>query len=190
MKEELLHFSAEELALREVLLNTGELFRGYHPALEKVHLKQARRLKEIIEKNDGFPTITQVGKDAAVAAVKVVLRAVSWPDFMRSLEEPLFDLAKKNEAPRVEVAMLIDSIRYHEGRQEVYGTCTDWDENGILRVPEVEDPVNLNSRRAHMGLPPLESLVITSEQGEFHPPHPAQRHQDFISWARKVGWRQ
>lgn len=189
IKEELLHLLREDQAVREALANTGELFHGYHPAMEKVHLKNAQRLKEIIEKNKGFPTIAQVGEEACIAALRIVLHAISWPQFMRSQEEPLLTLAKENQVPKAYVAMLVDRIRFYEGLKQVYATNPDWDENGILRVSEVEDPDHLNQRRAHMNLPPLESLVITPLGGDYHPPQPAKRHQEFLDWTRKVGWR-
>lgn len=189
LKEELLHLFHEDQATREVLASTGELFQGYHPAMEKVHLKNARRLKELIEKNKGFPTTTQVGEEACIAALRMVLHAISWPEFMRSLQEPLLDLAKENKVPKPYVAMLIDRIRYYEGLKQIYATQADWDENGIMRFIDVEEPDQVNQRRAEMDLPSLESLVITPLTGDYHPPDPAKRHREFIEWTRKVGWR-
>lgn len=179
----------EDQAVREALAATGELFHGYHPAMEKVHLKNARRLRELIEKNKGFPTTSQVGEEACIAALRITLHAISWPEFMRAHEDTLLTLAKNNKVPKPYVAMLVDRIRFYEGLKQVYATNADWDENGILRMSEVEDPETLNQRRADMNLPPLQSLVITPEDGEYHPPDPAKRHQEFLEWTRKVGWR-
>lgn len=186
-KEELLHLMREDEVVREALANTGELFHGYHPAMEKVHLRNAARLKEIIEENKGFPTTAQVGEEACIAALRLVLHAISWPEFMRAQEENLLDLAKKKQVPRTYVAYLVDRIRFYEGRKQVYGTNADWDENGILRVTDVEDPENLNNRRAEMDLSPLERMVIT--ESEHHPADPAKRHQEFLAWTKKTGWR-
>lgn len=186
-KEELLHLMREDEAVREALANTGELFHGYHPAMEKVHLRNATRLKEIIEENKGFPTIPQVGEEACIAALRLVLHAISWPDFMRAQEENLLNLAKNKQVPRTYVAYLVDRIRFYEGRKQVYGTNADWDENGILRITDVEDPKNLNKRRAEMDLAPLERMVIT--ESEYHPADSAKRHQEFLAWTKKTGWR-
>ncbi|KYG70486.1 hypothetical protein AZI85_00630 [Bdellovibrio bacteriovorus] len=189
LKEELLHLIREDEATREVLASTGELFHGYHPAMEKVHLRNADKLKKLIEDNKGFPTIDQVGEDACVAALRIVLHAISLPDFMRAQEQVLVDLAKQNKVPKSYVAILVDRIRFYEGRKQIYATNADWDENGILRITEVEDPEQLNQRRHQMGLTPLESLVVTPQDGEYHPPDPAKRHQEFLEWTRKTGWR-
>lgn len=186
--EEILHLMREDEAVREVLASTGELFHGYHPQMEKVHLRNAQRLQELIEKN-GFPTIPLVGEDACAAALRIILHAISWPEFMRAQEPALTDLAKAGQVPKPYVAFLIDRIRFYEGRKQIYGTNADWDENGILRVTEVEDEQNLNSRRAEMGLSPLETLVITPMDGDYHPPDPAKRHKEYIEWTHKTGWR-
>nr|WP_295901063.1 DUF6624 domain-containing protein [uncultured Bdellovibrio sp.] len=189
LKEELLHLMREDEAVREVLASTGELFHGYNPQMEKVHLRNAQRLKELIEENKGFPTTAQVGEEACVAALRIVLHAISWPEFMRAQEQVLTDLAKRKEVPALYVACLVDRIRFYEGLKQVYGTNSDWDENGILRITDVEDPDNLNRRRAEVGLSPLESMIITPMNVEYHPPDPAKRQQEFLEWTKKTGWR-
>ncbi|WP_413582717.1 DUF6624 domain-containing protein [Bdellovibrio sp. HCB288] len=185
--EEIMHMIREDQAVREVLAQTGELFQGYSPVMEKTHLKHAERLKELIELH-GFPTIPRVGEDAAIAAMRLILHAISWPEFMRAMEIETVELLKNNEVPKQYVAMLMDRIRFYEGRKQIYGTNSDWDDNGILRVTDVEDEPNLNARRAEMGLDPLESLV-RSPLEEFHPTDPKKRHEEFVAWTLKVGWR-
>lgn len=186
--QELLHMLREEEAVREALASTGELFHGYHPAMEKAHLKHAKRLQEIIDES-GFPTLDHVSPEASDAALKLLTHAISWPEFLRSQEGPLEDLAKSGKVSKKLVAALIDRIRYYEGRRQIYGTNKDWDENGILRITDVEDEAQLNERRATMDLEPLNTLVITPLSGDFHPPTPQKRYQEFIDWTRKVGWR-
>ncbi|WII72461.1 hypothetical protein QJS83_01085 [Bdellovibrio sp. 22V] len=189
LKDELLHLMREDEVVREALASTGELFHGYHPEMEKVHLRNAQRLKDLIEANKGFPTVSQVGEEACIAALRILLHAISWPEFMRAHEENLLVLAKNNQVPKSYVAFLVDRIRFYEGRKQVYGTNSDWDENGILRITDVEDPNHLNERRAEMSLQPVQSLVITPLDGEYHPPDPAKRYQEFLAWTKKTGWR-
>ncbi len=186
--EEILHLMREDEAVREALAATGELFQGYNAQMEKVHLRNARKLNDLIVEK-GFPTIDLVGEEACTAALRIILHAISWPEFMRMQEPVLIDLAKNGKVPKSYVAILIDRIRFYEGRKQVYGTNADWDENGILRVTDVEDEKNLNNRRSEMGLDPIESLVITPLDGEYHPPEPEKRHKEFIEWTFKTGWR-
>ncbi|QDK46902.1 hypothetical protein DOM22_17945 [Bdellovibrio sp. ZAP7] len=186
--EEIQHMMREDTAVREVLASTGELFQGYAPAMEKVHLKHAQHLKTLIDEH-GFPTISKVGKDAAIDAMRLILHAISWPEFMRSMEAVTVNLAKTGEVPKDYVARLMDRIRFYEGRKQIYGTNADWDDNGIMRITDVEDESKLNARRAEMDLPPLESLVITPLDGDFHPADPKKRHEEYVAWTLKVGWR-
>lgn len=186
--DELLQMIREDEVVREALASTGELYHGYHPQMEKVHLRNARRLKELIESH-GFPTIKLVGEEACTAAMKIILHAISWPDFMRAQEETVQDLVSQNQVPKTLVACLVDRIRFYEGRKQVYATNADWDENGILRITDVEDAENLNIRREAMGLTAIDSLVITPMDGEYHPPDPVKRHQEFLEWTYKTGWR-
>jgi hypothetical protein len=187
ISEEILHMMREDQAVREVLVSTGELFQGYSPTMEKTHLKHAQQLKDLIEKN-GFPTIDKVGEDAAGAAMRLILHAISWPEFMREMETITVDLVKTGKVPKPYVAMLMDRIRFYENRKQIYGTNSDWDDNGILRVTDVEDEKNLNARRKEMDLTPLESLVLSPLE-EFHPVDPKKRHEEFVAWTHKVGWR-
>jgi hypothetical protein len=186
--EDIQHMMREDTAAREVLASTGELFQGYSPAMEKVHLKHAQHLKSLID-DHGFPTIDRVGESAAIDAMRLILHAISWPEFMRSMEVVTFDLAKTNQVPKDYVARLMDRIRFYEGRKQIYGTNADWDDNGILRITDVEDENKLNARRAEMNLPPVDSLVITPLDGEFHPTDPKKRQEEYVAWTRKVGWR-
>ncbi|MFM6929410.1 MAG: DUF6624 domain-containing protein [Bdellovibrio sp.] len=188
IKEEILHMMREDQVVREALASTGELFHGYHPAMEKVHLKHAQRLNELIEAH-GFPTQALVGEEACIAALRLILHAISWPEFMRAQEVILVDLAKANQVPKDYVAMLVDRIRFYEGRKQVYGTNADWDENGILRITDVENEADLNKLRATVNLSPVETLVITPLDGDYRPPEPRKRQEDFLEWTRKVGWR-
>ncbi|MBO9666148.1 MAG: hypothetical protein J7501_04985 [Bdellovibrio sp.] len=188
LSEEINHMMREDQVVREALAATGELFHGYHPAMEKVHLKHAHRLADLIEEH-GFPTLDKVDKETCIAALRLVLHAISWPDFMRAQEVILVDLAKAGKVPKAYVAMLVDRIRFYEGRRQVYGTNSDWDENGILRVTDVEDETHLNERRATMELNPIETLVITPLDGDYHPPNPRKRQEEFLEWTHKTGWR-
>ena len=188
IREEVLHMMREDEAVREALASTGELFHGYHPAMEKVHLKHAQRMKDLVEEH-GFPTQDKVGEEACIAALRLVLHAISWPEFMRAQEVILVDLAKANQVPKDYVAMLVDRIRFYEGRKQIYGTNADWDENGILRVTDVENETELNQRRASMNLKPIETLVITPLDGDYHPTEPRKRQEEFLAWTHKVGWR-
>ncbi len=61
LREELLAMVAEDHCVRAKLVAEGTLYDGYHPRMQAVHERNARRLVEIIER----PGRTLVGEDGA-----------------------------------------------------------------------------------------------------------------------------
>jgi len=73
---------AEDLRVREELLQTGELGRGYAPRMEAVHRKNAQRLRAIIAEH-GWPDTELAGPDGTLAAWFIAQHAIGEPDFQR-----------------------------------------------------------------------------------------------------------
>ena len=84
LRRELLMMRAKDFRVREELALTGELFDGYHPAMETVHLENARRLEQLIDEH-GWLGKSLVGEDAAEAAWLVVQHAISLPNLQRRM---------------------------------------------------------------------------------------------------------
>jgi len=69
---------------------------------------------------------------------------------------PLMQAAVNNgKAQKKDLAYLEDRILMREGKKQLYGTQYHLDKNNQMTLWEVEDPVNLNKRRAEVGLPPM-----------------------------------
>lgn len=62
------------------------------------------------------------------------------------------------EASASNFAYLVDRVRVHEGRPQVYGTQLQTT-NGELTAGEIEDEAQVDERRAHVGLGPLREYV-------------------------------
>jgi hypothetical protein len=73
---------AEDLRVREELLQSGELGQGYAPRMEVVHRKNAARLQAIIAEH-GWPDSELVGADGTLAAWFVAQHTIGEPDFQR-----------------------------------------------------------------------------------------------------------
>jgi hypothetical protein len=73
---------AEDLRVREELLESGELGQGYAPGMEAVHLKKAARLQQIIAEHGG-PDRELVGADGTLAAWFIAQHAIGELDFQR-----------------------------------------------------------------------------------------------------------
>src|SRR6266576_1430114 len=145
---------AEDLRVREELLDSGELGDGYAPRMEAVHRKNAQRLKEIIAEH-GWPDTELAGPDGTLAAWFVAQHAIGEPDFQRYALALVREKVIRGEVPPAQEAYLFDRVAMYEGRQQRYGTQSLPCPDGQYRRWITEEPALLNERRAAVGLPPV-----------------------------------
>ena len=181
-----------DLAVRQQLVERGELFDGYHPAMEAIHGANATRLADIIDRI-GYPTVSKVGEEGSAAAWLVIQHAIGHPDFQRRCRKLLGKAVAEGEANAVDLAYLTDRIAVFEGRAQRYGTQFDWDADGRMSPRPYDDAEDVDSRRAELGLLPLaeqtERMRETARrEGERPPDNPEQRRKDYDAWRRRVGW--
>ncbi len=72
----------EDVRIRQELVESDELGGSYVPRMEAVHVRNAERLKEIINEC-GWPDEQTVGEDGAKAAWFIVQHAIGFPDLQR-----------------------------------------------------------------------------------------------------------
>ncbi|HYE79903.1 MAG TPA: DUF6624 domain-containing protein, partial [bacterium] len=172
LRNELLAMREEDLDVRERLAEDGSLFQGYHPEMEAIHLRNGRRLLEIV-KTRGWPGRSLVGDDGAEAAWLIAHHALPLPELGRTALPLIQEAAAAGEALPMHAAMLEDRICLNEGRPQVYGTIYDWDEEGRMVPVPIANPAGLDARRVAVGLEPLgEDLGRRQAQGleEFDSP--------------------
>ena len=75
---------------------------------------------------------------------------------------PLMREAVKNGRARAkELALLEDRVALEEGKKQIYGSQLRWDaKTNVYAVAPLEDPVNVDKRRAAMGLGPLADYTM------------------------------
>ncbi len=193
LRSELLAMAQEDRGVRAELAADGSLFDGYHPRMEEVHERNARRLEAIIVKH-GWPSRTLAGDDGAESAWLIVQHAIGLPEFQRRSLDLLQVCASHNEVPSWQPAYLLDRIRVFEGALQVYGTQFDRDERGEMSPWPVEDPSGLNERRAVIGLDSIEERTRTMrENAESEPERSAsdraEHKRKYHEWLQRVGWR-
>lgn len=196
LKDELLAMRAEDMRVREQLAATGELFDGYNPTMEAVHLQNAARLEELLTDNNlAWFGQSVVGEGASEAAWVIVQHAISRPDLQRRMLPVLQRAAEQGEVPLEQVAYLQDRILAMEGKPQIYGTQFDWRERDAMSAGEIFEPEKIDERRASVGLsvPYSEHIKLHNEAvrsgGEPVPQDLARREREFIAWARRTGWR-
>ena len=193
LRDELLEMVRRDREVRAELVDSGELFGGYESRMARVHERNARRLRRIIE-SVGWPGTDLVGPEGAEAAWIVLQHAIAEPDLLRRALPLLRDAAREGRVSPRHAALLEDRIRFFEGRPQRYGTQFDWDAEGNLSPGDVEDPQRLDERRRAVGFPPLaEQMEEARSRAAAEGEHPPADYEAYASardeWAREVGWR-
>ena len=177
---------------RERLLRAGKLHGAYDEEMQRVHVENAKALEKIVSVH-GWPGVSKVGLDGCRAAWLVAQHSICTPELQRGFLCALANAADSGDVPMKQVALLTDRIRFHEGKPQVYGTVLDWNENGELGC-ELEDPEQVDSRRAAAGLPPFQESLqdqrkeIASEGGKA--PVDLKAYKEAVAqWAKHVGWQ-
>lgn len=181
-----------DLALRDQLIQNGQLNDGYNPEMEQMHIRNATILEEIID-TIGYPTPDKVGQEASDAAWLVIQHAISLPDFMRKCAKLLAEAVAAGKSEPKGLAYLTDRITVFEGKPQRYGTQFDWDENGELNPNRFDDLALVNQRRKALGLNSLEEQTeLIREQAKKEKQSPpvdaAERKRAYDTWRKSVGW--
>lgn len=185
--EEKLNFLVQQdHQMRNILLEKGVLSDTYHPEMEKVHINNAKRLQELINKK-GFPVLSNAGEKGVRLSWLIIQHAISLPDFMRNCLTEMRLAAGQHDYILELLAYTEDRVAFFEGRPQLYGTNSDWI-NGELKRTPIEDIAKVDLRRKGMGLPPINKNPVISTM-ERPPKDPEKKAKEFEVWLVKVGWR-
>ncbi len=110
---------------------------------------------ETIIQQYGYPGKSLVGESRQDVIWTIIQHA---PPAKQEQYFPLIDAAaQKGEMHKSAWALLVDRIRMHQGKPQVYGSQVIRDElTGAFKFHEIEDEANVDKRRAEVGLGPLE----------------------------------
>jgi hypothetical protein len=185
-EEKLAFLVQQDHQMTEILQERGVLSDTYHPELEKVHLNNARRLSEMIDKM-GFPVLSNAGEKGVRLSWLIIQHAISWPSFMKDCLLQMRLASSQNDYILELLAYTEDRVAFFEGRSQLYGTNFDWIDDELKRTP-VEDAEKLNVRRKSLGLPPVLDDVYPGQQ-ERPPKDPVKKSLEFKAWLVRTGWK-
>jgi hypothetical protein len=161
LQNELLSMKEEDQQVLHQLINRGELGeKEYHPRMKAIHEKNNARIKEIISLH-GWPGFSLVGKEGSEAAWLIVQHAVLDTEFMEDCMQLLKNAVNKGEAEGWCLAYLQDRVLTMAGKQQIYGTQHDIDENGIAYPLSIKEPERVEQLRKDLG---MEALSIASKR--------------------------
>ena len=151
---------ANELASLGVRdLSVRETEPADSPKIDQIDLENAERLKEILAEIKGWPAISRFGTETPKAAWLVALHATHNPAFQADCLRQMMALPA-NEYDLIDRVYLEDRVLISSGQPQRYGTIWNVVSNPAIDefdvVPSrMEDPANVDARRAQVGLPPL-----------------------------------
>lgn len=181
-----------DLTLRNQLIKRQELFDGYHPEMEQLHIANAMVMQQIVD-TIGFPSVEKVGKGANDAAWLVIQHSISTPKLMKRYLELLKENVQEDKTAAIHLAYLTDRVLSFLDQPQLYGTAFDWDENGIMNPKPFDDLELVNQRRAQLGLNTLEEQTQVMRKQVAHEQENAtkdlqKRQKEYDQWRKKVGW--
>lgn len=190
--ENIINLKNADLALREKLIEKGQLSNGYNEEVKELHNRNAKILSEIIE-SIGYPTIDKVGKEANEATWLIIQHSIGQPEFMRKCAALLEIAVRENKADLKSLAYLTDRIAVFENKPQLYGTQFDWDENGKLSPTPFDDIHKVNERRKSIGLNTIEEQteiinIKVKRENQLPPKDFEKRKQEMEQWKKNVGW--
>ena len=190
--EKIIDLKNTDLALRNKLVQSGQLNERYNEKMKKLHNRNAKILSHIID-TIGYPTIDKVGKEANEATWLVIQHSIGQPEFMKKSAELLKSAVNENKADPKSLAYLTDRIAVLEGNPQLYGTQFDWDEHGNLSPNPFDDLNRVNKRRKSIGLNTLEEQIEiirrqAKNENQSPPKDIENRKQEIEEWKKNVGW--
>jgi hypothetical protein len=130
--------------------------------------KNRQRLDEIV-KQHGWPKKSVFGEEASGVAFLIVQHAEL--DYQKKYLPLIKEAVTQKEARRSDLAMLEDRILTREGKKQVYGTQLRLNQTTQrMELYPIEDEVNVDSRRAAVGLEPLAEYLKRAFGIDYAPP--------------------
>lgn len=189
--QELVDAAAYDTQVRIELEKDGSLFTGYHPKMRAVHEENAQKVEKFIVRY-GWPMPSIWGTELHEAAWFIAIHAISKPQLLRKTLVLLEQALKNGEPVQNEYARLFDRIALYEGRKQRYGTQFFNNANGRWYARDLENPEQVDERRAAIGNMPsfAENQKEVDEYAKALPVQPPPMDEEFfLRFLREVGWQ-
>jgi hypothetical protein len=148
LREELLAMKVEDQRVRKA---AGPTMTGQQrEEWMQLDARNQARMEAIIAEH-GWPGVSLVGADGAGAAWLLVQHFS--PTFQEKCLPLLENAVSTGQAAGRNYAYLLDRVRMHQGKPQIYGTQFRTS-NGMTAAHPIEDPDHLDERRRAIGLGP------------------------------------
>ena len=136
-----------------------EQFKTYRDsmetALKNVCIKNLDKAKSYF-KDCGFPGIKENGAQTALHFWLIVQHGDHDVDFQNSVLIAMEKQLTTDNVSTRNYAYLYDRVQKNKNKPQLYGTQIIYDETGLPKVYNLENPILVNDRRKNMGLETME----------------------------------
>lgn len=159
LRKQLLERLEKDQKIRnEIPDDPAKITPEYIARLRSIDQANTRWMKKVIRKY-GFPTKDMVCDDGTYAAFILVQHADREPDFQKLVLPLLEKAVRAKQAEGFYYAYLTDRILTAENKLQRFGSQLKIEENGKIVPYPIEDEVNVDKRRAEIGLPPMSEYI-------------------------------
>jgi hypothetical protein len=133
---------------------------------DSVFTTHKKRLEEIFDKF-GYPGYNLVGESGSQNFWLMVQHCDSDPAFQSRVLEKLKLEVDNNNADGSNYGLLTDRVKINTGEKQIYGTQVTYNSLGQAYPKSLADSVNVNKRRAEVGLEPIEEYLNNMTEMHF-----------------------
>lgn len=171
LAQQILTLAAKDQKARYHLFNLEHDLNSSHTAKERARLaieavdrENLLAIRAIFEEYS-FPTRSLVGKEASHRFWVLVQHADRDVEFQEKVVEDLASKYKAGEADVKDYAFLLDRVQVNRSQKQTYGTQVELCLDGSAFVTKpLEDPDQVEQRRAEIGLEPLSKYLAEMNQ--------------------------
>jgi Family of unknown function (DUF6624)/PDZ domain len=119
-------------------------------------------IKDLV-KTSGWPSVEMIGTDG-VRAFWLLLQHTNDYDFHKNALPYITALRQERSIGAQNYSLFVDRVLIHDGKLQKFGTqIKEWKDQQPIPY-EIDDPENVNLRRAKIGLFPIEEYFLLAKQ--------------------------
>ncbi|NTX05132.1 DUF6624 domain-containing protein [Myxococcus sp. CA040A] len=162
LRDELLKRADEDQDVRKLLVASNFKDEAVKTKMREVDASNTAFLKDVIAKR-GWPGKALVGARATFSAWLMVQHADQDVAFQEQVLPMLEQAVARGEGSAKELAYLTDRVLVNTDKPQRYGTQLE-PVDGKMVPKQLEDPANVNARRAAVGLDSVEEYIQSVER--------------------------
>ena len=130
----------------------------YEDLKKKAFIRHIPIIKKIVNEH-GYPTVDKVGKESSINFFPLIQHSDNDIDFQSNMLPLIKNQVVKKLVSGWEYAYLYDRIKINTGKEQLYGTQLNYDNQNNAIPQKIKDKENVNKRRQALGMESLEEYL-------------------------------